>query len=243
VPGIRRVPGAIAGTAKGAMIDRKSDQTRYFCKACKIWIANNKSQRDQHERGVRHKAASDAMLEEIARRNKERAKAEAASKAEVANIEAKAAAAMGYGIQQHLISSSPSDRAALLDSIAVATTARCAPAIVAVHGGIPETATHNSEVEPVDSKGYGQWEEVLDTEKSAEAMDDAKEGSRKRPLTRIRIGAMDAGDEEEAEQRTRSLTRLTALASPPATHDSSANIAIEFKSRHSSRNKRRRKVD
>jgi hypothetical protein len=228
-----------------AMIDRKSQQTRYFCKPCKIWIADNKAQRDQHERGVRHKTASDTMLEEIARRNKERAVAEAASRSEVAKIEAKAAAAMGYGSQQQLISSSLSDRAALLDSIALATTARYAPAVQVVDGRTTttshiDTGTEDTEVKQADSKGYGQWQEVVDTERSAEAMNAAIGDSRKRALTCIRIGAIDAGDEEEAEQRSRSLANL---ASPSPTHDSCASIAIEFRSRNSSRTKRRRKAD
>lgn len=46
---------------------QSSNQT--WCNVCKMWIADNRAQRDQHEMGSKHKAAQAKLIKDIARKN------------------------------------------------------------------------------------------------------------------------------------------------------------------------------
>lgn len=46
---------------------QSSGQT--WCNVCKIWIADNRAQRDQHETGSKHKAAQAKLIKDIAVKN------------------------------------------------------------------------------------------------------------------------------------------------------------------------------
>jgi hypothetical protein len=228
------------------MGDRKDQQTRHYCQACKIWIADNKAQRDQHERGARHKTASEVMLEDIARRNKERAQAEAASRAEIAKIEAKAAAAMGGPRRPTFFSAD--NRAALLDSIALATTAKSIPTVTRVYGDelghVDHSKFYKSARDKADPRGYGKWEEVMDTQRVVEPTDDDTGRNQKRCHEAEEvIGAQDAADREEATLRSKHAGDLTAFSSASAICAGTESVAIEFKARNSGRAKRRRRGD
>lgn len=107
------------------MAGKTGSQTRYFCKACKLWIADNRAQREQHNRGSKHRAAVNAQLADIARRNAEKARADAENRARVAAIEALA------GPPVQMLRSVPAipptttnERADLLERVASATTAK-----------------------------------------------------------------------------------------------------------------------
>jgi U1 zinc finger len=226
------------------MGDRKNQKTRHYCKACKIWIADNKAQRDQHERGARHKTASEMMLEDIARRNKERAQAEATSLAEIAKIEAKAAVAMGYPQRQTF--SAADDRTALLDNIALATTAKSSiHAVPRVDGDAVGHQAHSkiqkSTRDEEDPRGYGKWEEVADTQNVVEPTDDDNGRNQKRCHEAEEfIGAQDAADREEATLRSNA-GDLSPFSSTSAICAGTDSVAIEFKARNSGRAKRRRR--
>lgn len=54
------------------MVKRKradNDTTRTWCNVCKIWIADNRAQRQQHESGSKHKAVLAKLVKDISHRN------------------------------------------------------------------------------------------------------------------------------------------------------------------------------
>lgn len=53
----------------------EKDNTRSWCSLCKLWIADNRAQREQHELGSKHKAALAQVVKDIAERNSARRKA------------------------------------------------------------------------------------------------------------------------------------------------------------------------
>lgn len=48
---------------------KKTSGNRDWCKICRVWIADNKAQRQQHEQAKKHCEALRALLAEIARKN------------------------------------------------------------------------------------------------------------------------------------------------------------------------------
>lgn len=219
-----------------------------------MWIADNRAQRDQHERGAKHKAAVAKLLNEIAEKNKEKARVEAETRAQVAEIEARAAGSVDG--HSHALTSAASvqlDRAQLLEQIASATGARGERPIQYPNAeavgkdaelGLSEpkvaTSLQDTSAQHVperDSRGYGQWVQVEESDApdpgdAAEEKHEYKNAHTERP-----IGARDAHDEDEAAAHARyqqnSRTELTSAA------DESGTIA--FKSRGiSKRSKQKR---
>lgn len=216
------------------MAGKSFSSARYYCKACKLWIADNRAQRDQHNRGAKHKAAVNAQLEDIARRNAEKSRAKAENRARIATIEALAQHnnASGTGLVPTYYPAS-SSRADLLERVASATTARSVPAddlgrtfpdyentgdmgtstVEAVAPQAPSSSIttrtssflfppENSQAQQArDSRGYGQWEEVVDVERAVTHADDESNPKTNVEHREMRLGAIDENDEEEALAR------------------------------------------
>lgn len=49
---------------------RTQSVNQTWCSVCKLWIADNRAQRDQHEMGTKHKAAQAQLIKDIAWKNK-----------------------------------------------------------------------------------------------------------------------------------------------------------------------------
>ncbi|KAI5476306.1 hypothetical protein MNV49_007877 [Pseudohyphozyma bogoriensis] len=67
---------------------------KYFCKYCKIYIADDKPSRQHHEQGLRHKGNYERFINGIYKRGEKEAKDKAEEERELARMEAAAHAAM-----------------------------------------------------------------------------------------------------------------------------------------------------
>eukprot|EP00177_Eucheuma_denticulatum_P004764 GFKZ01008657.1.p1 GENE.GFKZ01008657.1~~GFKZ01008657.1.p1 ORF type:complete len:283 (-),score=36.94 GFKZ01008657.1:1131-1871(-) len=155
---------------------KRPSASRRWCKVCKIWLADNRIQREQHEQGPKHKAALQALLAEIAARNEKKAKAQALAIANQRPVsphaQDKSATA---SIAQQLL-----DRAArgpqgevgnvVLEAAADAEAAQLETAAWQGQAGTgPEMLDSNGYPLPV-SAVYGKWETVEEEgEEEAEA--------------------------------------------------------------------------
>ncbi|GAA5932368.1 uncharacterized protein JCM15063_001202 [Sporobolomyces koalae] len=77
------------------MADYWISRDKYFCKYCKIYIADDKPSRIQHETGLRHKGNYERYIRDIYKRGARDAKDKVEESKEMARIEAAAKAAMG----------------------------------------------------------------------------------------------------------------------------------------------------
>lgn len=48
---------------------RTQSTNQTWCSVCKLWVADNRAQRDQHESGSKHKAAQAQLIKDIAQKN------------------------------------------------------------------------------------------------------------------------------------------------------------------------------
>lgn len=55
---------------------KKLSAARKWCKVCKVWIADNRVQREQHEQARKHREALQTLLKEIADKNQQKAERE-----------------------------------------------------------------------------------------------------------------------------------------------------------------------
>lgn len=60
---------------------KRPDENRVWCNVCKIWLANNRAQREQHQAGSKHRTAQAQLIKDIANRNEERRKEDVAANA------------------------------------------------------------------------------------------------------------------------------------------------------------------
>jgi U1 zinc finger len=237
------------------------DETRHYCKPCALWLANNRAQRDQHERGTKHKAAVVAMLADIALRNAEKRKEQARVAAAISKLDAAAAAAAPTATPLP-----GAERADLLSRIAAATSGRALGgnlssatppqarlqsegADVIHRAGMHEGA---DDVAKVDAFGYGKWEEVVDVAVPGNVSSDEDCGAaaggestdvsralKRRVRKERRIGAVDAGDDEEAA----ALEDARVAKASNGLDAVGEGGAISFKARGGRRIKRRRRDD
>ncbi|GAA5912509.1 uncharacterized protein JCM6883_005925 [Sporobolomyces salmoneus] len=77
------------------MADYWVSRDKYFCKYCKIFIADDKPSRIQHETGLRHKGNYERYIRDIYKRGAKDQKDKIEESKEIARIEAAAKAAMG----------------------------------------------------------------------------------------------------------------------------------------------------
>ncbi|GAA5917324.1 hypothetical protein JCM8208_005014 [Rhodotorula glutinis] len=77
------------------MADYWVSRDKYFCKYCKIYIADDKPSRIHHETGFRHKGNYERYIREVYRKGMTDKKDRAEEAKELARVEAAAAAAMG----------------------------------------------------------------------------------------------------------------------------------------------------
>jgi U1 zinc finger len=237
------------------------DETRHYCKPCALWLANNRAQRDLHERGTKHKAAVAAMLADIAQRNAEKRTEQARVAAAISKLEAAAAAAAPTAVPLP-----GAERADLLGRIAAATSGR------ALGGNLSSTTPPQArlqtegayvihradrhegadDVATVDAFGYGKWEEVVDVDVPGNMSDDEDGGAaaggentnashalKRRVRKERRIGAVDAGDDEEAA----ALEDARVAKAGNGIDTTGEGEAVSFKARGGRRIKRRRRDD
>lgn len=55
--------------AWASAMKRRTPSSRAWCKVCRVWLADNKIQRQQHEQASKHREALNTLLADIARRN------------------------------------------------------------------------------------------------------------------------------------------------------------------------------
>ncbi|BGO98017.1 hypothetical protein NBRC10513v2_002017 [Rhodotorula toruloides] len=77
------------------MADYWVSRDKYFCKYCKIYIADDKPSRIHHETGLRHKGNYERYIRDIYKKGMQEKKDRREEAEEVARVEAAAAAAMG----------------------------------------------------------------------------------------------------------------------------------------------------
>ncbi|GAA5853565.1 hypothetical protein JCM5353_007784, partial [Sporobolomyces roseus] len=77
------------------MADYWISRDKYFCKYCKIYIADDKPSRTQHETGFRHKGNYERYIRDIYKRGARDQKDKNEEAKEIARIDAAAKAAMG----------------------------------------------------------------------------------------------------------------------------------------------------
>ncbi|GAA6058773.1 hypothetical protein JCM10212_001889 [Sporobolomyces blumeae] len=77
------------------MADYWISRDKYFCKYCKIYIADDKPSRIHHETGLRHKGNYERYIRDIYKRGAKDAKDKREEEKEIKRIEAAARAAMG----------------------------------------------------------------------------------------------------------------------------------------------------
>lgn len=215
-----------------------SSVDHYYCKACKVYIADNKSQRLQHEMGAKHKAAAAAQIADIAKRNKE-----AAAKAKQEQAERERAEIIANGGRRAVLARSQprhaEARSELLSRVAAAVVGEMTQLPVVP----PDKGDGNEDVVADDSRertGYGKWEEVLDVEDATaenQTTDNASaKGLKRKVRAEATIGAVDAGDEEEV------LARREHCSAQNAVDDAEAG-AVAFKPRPSKGKAKRRRRD
>ncbi|GAA6040676.1 hypothetical protein JCM8097_000871 [Rhodosporidiobolus ruineniae] len=90
------------------MSDYWVSRDKYFCKYCKIYIADDKPSRTHHETGLRHKGNYERYIRDMYKKGITERKEAKEEKAEIARIEAAAAAAMGIEAPEPSTSSSSS---------------------------------------------------------------------------------------------------------------------------------------
>ncbi|KAJ3026295.1 UNVERIFIED_CONTAM: hypothetical protein HDU68_005896 [Siphonaria sp. JEL0065] len=72
------------------MADRWVSNKKYFCEYCRIFIADNKPSRTQHETGLKHKGNIEKHLTEVRKRDAEKRKQDEINKRIVDQVERKA---------------------------------------------------------------------------------------------------------------------------------------------------------
>jgi U1 zinc finger len=205
-----------------------SSGDKYYCKACKLYIADNRAQRLQHEGGAKHQAASAALVADISRRNKEAAAAAAVAKAERDALEPLVGRAPVP----------PAGVAAARQEMLLRAQTLAAPR---PSGGVPE-AIPEAERGEREVAGYGQWEEVADVDSQAVDGRKHEEGATSTHLKRaappeVRIGATDFDDEEEALARE---ATVVGKDEGDSVAGNSGRTAVVFKYRTARSNKRKR---
>lgn len=212
---------------------------RYYCRACELYIADNRAQRLQHEGGARHAAAAAALVAGIARRNKEKAAVTAKEKAErdALAVRAVGAGRAGAGAGRARVDAAGVREEMMLRAHALAAAGRVAKAEPEGDGGDGGDGGGGGG----GGAAYGQWEEVVDVGGAVVDGGGAVEGAvdRRKATEEMRIGAVDADDEEEAWSRE----ACTGERGGDVDGKESAKAApVIFKARTGRGNKRRRKA-
>ncbi|GAA5834775.1 hypothetical protein JCM9279_007104 [Rhodotorula babjevae] len=154
------------------MADYWVSRDKYFCKYCKIYIADDKPSKIHHETGFRHKGNYERYIREVYRKGMTDKKDRAEEARELARVEAAAAAAMGLPPPDAPSSSSSSTKP---KATASASTSSAAPDPFANYStaaqlgyrdeaaerAAEDAAKRDEEAELRKSEGtIGQWQKV-----------------------------------------------------------------------------------
>ncbi|GJN87100.1 hypothetical protein Rhopal_000045-T1 [Rhodotorula paludigena] len=141
------------------MADYWVSRDKYYCKYCKIYIADDKPSRIQHETGLRHKGNYERYIRDVYKKGMQQKKDRVEEAQEVARVEAAAAAAMGTEPPPPVPSASsskPKPAAVSSDPYANYTTAE----FLGIKDDAAEKAAAEAELRQKEGR-IGEWQRVV----------------------------------------------------------------------------------
>ncbi|BGP38299.1 hypothetical protein JCM10450v2_002245 [Rhodotorula kratochvilovae] len=142
------------------MADYWVSRDKYFCKYCKIYIADDKPSRIHHETGLRHKGNYERYIREVYRKGMQDKKDRADEAKELARVEAAAAAAMGLPTPASAAPSSSKPKATAAGGSADPYANYTTAASLGITDEDAERAKEEAEARMKEGR-IGQWERVV----------------------------------------------------------------------------------
>ncbi|GAA6055985.1 hypothetical protein JCM3770_000764 [Rhodotorula araucariae] len=184
------------------MADYWVSRDKYFCKYCKIYIADDKPSRLHHETGLRHKGNYERYIREVYRKGMQDKRDRVDEAKELARVEAAAAAAMGLPPPDTPSSSASSSKpkataagglGAAADPYANYTTA----ASLGITDEAADRARQEAEKRRTEGR-IGEWERVVRPARSSNGPQAAEGKGKGRAKEEGFVGAVVLGREAAA---------------------------------------------